>query len=550
MSMKLKLNTMKNSNSEDITSQLFKIPPQMNLLWGAMSRWLALGISMVLGIFVIPIIIRTLGNESYGLWGIVASFVGFYGLFNLGLRSAVSRFLGNAIGAKDIKQFNRVASTGKCLLVAASLLVIIAALMIMEPARSILRIPEEYTRQFQLLVILTAAGVAISMMMAIYGGALLASEDFLMLSYISIGSIVIRSVGGLAVVLAGKGVVGLAVVNLVATGLEQLIIFLRCRIRLPQLKASFFGFETAVARALIGFGAVSFVVTIAALLRSKLDVMLVTRFGGLPQAGLYAVALTGFRYFFRTLTAVFGVTWPRLNKLQGAGNQAELQAFFLRASHITVAFASLLSGLLIGLAPLLIRLWIGDGYDQSATVLRILIAGYFLDFATNPGIGSLYATARHRYFAAQTTIEAIASLVLAYLLGVKFGMNGVALGIVIPITVIKLTVQPWYVARNLSIDLWGYWFRVIGMSTLATVVLAGGLVPVEYSLGRWGWWTSPLIITAMLVVTGAILWQIVLDKKDRAHIVSLIKHAANQLVCLGDRVSVFLGVSSESKDGI
>ncbi len=517
---------MTSISTEKQNSTEFEIPRRANLYSGALCRWVEMGISIVLGLIVMPLIIRTLGNEHYGLWGLVASFVGFYGLFDLGLSSAVSRFLGNAIGARDVRRFNRVASTGRCLLCIASLLIVVVVLLIMGPIQSILRIPEEYTGQFHWLVMLSAASMAISILMSIYSGALLASEDFVLVSCIHIGASVARSLGGLTVVLMGKGVVGLAVVSLIVTALVQFTLFLCCRIRLPQLKARFTGFEAKVARALIGFGAASFVVMIATVLRSKLDIMLVTRFWGFGQAGLYAIALTVFRYFLRATLAVAAVIRPRLNKLQGAENQVELQAFFLRASHMNAACASLLSGLLIGLAPLLIRLWLGPGYEESAAVLRIIVGGYFLDIATDPGIGSLYATARHRYFAVQTTIEAVASFALACILGSKFGMKGVALGIVIPIIVIKLTVQPWYVAHNLSIGFRGYWFRAIGMAALAMVVLAGGLVPVEYSFARWGWWTAPLIILAALVVHGTILWWLVLDKKDRIHIISRIKQTA------------------------
>lgn len=518
------------SNSEKETDTEFIIPRRISLYWGTISQWISMAVTIGLGLAVTPIIIRRLGNESYGLWGLVASFVGFYGLFDFGLSQAVSRFLGNAIGAKDIREFNRVASTGKCLFSCASLLVMFVAVIMIEPAQSILSIPEEYAKQFGALILLSATSVTISLVMAVYAGALLASEDFVPLSCIRTGGAVIRSLGSLLVILAGKGVVGLAVVSVASGVLEQVIIFLRCRKRLPQMRASFFAFETKVARALIGFATASFVVIIAEIVRSKLDIMLVTRFGGLSQAGLYAIALTVFRYFFRAMAAVLGIAWARLNNLHGKGDLAEFQAFFLRASHMAAACSALASGFLIGLAPWLIRLWVGGNYGESAIVVRILIGGYFLDFATYLGIGSLYATARHRYYAAQTAVEAIASFTLAFILGSKFGMNGVAVGIVVPIVVVKLTIQPWYVARNLSIGLPVYWFRVVAMATLAMGVLAGGLASVSYSFDRWGLGMTLLITISSILISGVILWRLVLDKMDRVHIICRTERVVNRLM--------------------
>lgn len=538
---------MSKFNSKNEISTEFKIPPRAGLFWGAIARWFSMGVSVLLGLIVTPIIIRILGKELYGLWGLAASFVGFYGLFDFGLRSAISRFFGNAIGAKDIEQFNKVASTGKCLLSAVSLLIIVFALIIIEPAQSILRIPGQYAGQFRWLILLSATNITLSMMMAIYGAALEASEDFLVLSFIGLGSSIVRSISGIIIVLMGKGVVGLAVVSVITTIIERSVVLWRCRKRFPQLNAAFPGFDMKTMRDLFAFSFVAYMVSMAAVLRSQFDVMLVTRFGGLGQAGLYALSCTVFRYFSNAVLTVAGITWPRLNNLQGTGDKLRLQEFFNRASHITAACASLLTGLLVGLAPVLFRLWVGRGFEESATVMQILIGGYFLDLATNPGIGSLYATARHRYFAIQTTIEGVASFTLAALLGSIFGMKGVALGIVIPIILIKLTIQPWYVTRNLGIKLASYWFRVIGMASLAAVIIAAGLLPVEYCLARWGWLALPPVLLPTMVVPCVILWMFVLDVSDRLNVISRFRRLY-EMVCLRNRFGVFSTLRSESKN--
>jgi len=242
---------MKKFNPENEIGVELRIPPRTSLFWGAITQWFAMGVSILLGLIVTPIIIHTLGKELFGLWGLAASFLGFYGLFDFGLQSAISRFLGNALGAKDVRQFNRMASTGKCLLSGVSLLIIVFAVVIVEPAQSILRIPEQYVYQFRWLVLLAAVNITISIIMSIYGAALRASEDFVYLGCIQLCAHVVRSLGGLIIVLAGKGVVGLAVMSVVATGLEQSTIFLRCRKRFPQLNTAFSGFEAAAACALV-----------------------------------------------------------------------------------------------------------------------------------------------------------------------------------------------------------------------------------------------------------------------------------------------------------
>ena len=71
---------------------------------GTVSFVLRIGISL----YMTPFMIRSFGGELYGLWMLVASFTGFYGLFDFGLATAVKRFLSRALGQKDYEEANKV----------------------------------------------------------------------------------------------------------------------------------------------------------------------------------------------------------------------------------------------------------------------------------------------------------------------------------------------------------------------------------------------------------------------------------------------------------
>lgn len=511
------------------TTPEIRIAGRRSLLAGAVAGWLGMAVSIVLGVLITPVIIRTLGNESYGLWGLVASLVGFYGLFDFGLSAAVARFLGNALGANDLAQFNRVASTGRGLLTGAGALVVVVGLLMLAPAQHLLNIPAEYAGQFRMLVILSALNIGTSLATAVYGGALLASEDFLVLGMMRIASAVLRSFGGLAVVLAGGGVVGLAIATLVVSLLEQAAGYWRCRRRVPQMRARLGSFERATAWQLVGFASATAVAVLAEFLRSKLDVTLVTRFGGLEQAGLYTVGLSVFMYYWRSAIIVAGIISPRLNRLYGSGDAESLRTFFHRASHLVGALIAMMSGALIGLAPVAVRLWVGPGYESSAVVIRILALGFFLDLATNPAVNSFYATGRHRYFAAQSAVEAVCSFTLAYVLGLRFGMYGVAAGIVIPVAVIRLTVQPWAVSRVLSLSFARYWLRCVGAATLAMLVLAAGLAAATHGVSHWGWWLASLAAFGSLAAAMTILWTLLFEPGDRDLVIDMTRSILRRL---------------------
>ncbi|MDR0871407.1 MAG: hypothetical protein LBN39_11510, partial [Planctomycetaceae bacterium] len=62
--------------------------------------------------FMTPFLLRSLGDRQMGMWILVGSFTGFYGLLDFGVTSAVSRYLTLAFTKNDTKACNSYASIG------------------------------------------------------------------------------------------------------------------------------------------------------------------------------------------------------------------------------------------------------------------------------------------------------------------------------------------------------------------------------------------------------------------------------------------------------
>ena len=57
-------------------------------------------LNIVVAFVMSPIIIRTLGNNDYGLWELVMSVIGYMGILDLGIGQALVRFISVADGKK------------------------------------------------------------------------------------------------------------------------------------------------------------------------------------------------------------------------------------------------------------------------------------------------------------------------------------------------------------------------------------------------------------------------------------------------------------------
>ena len=60
---------------------------------GSMLRFLNLVAATLVSILIMPFVVRMLGDRLYGLWTLVAALIGFYGVLDLGLSRATTRYL-------------------------------------------------------------------------------------------------------------------------------------------------------------------------------------------------------------------------------------------------------------------------------------------------------------------------------------------------------------------------------------------------------------------------------------------------------------------------
>src|SRR5437764_14534933 len=83
---------------------------KLQLIRNVGSSWIALGTNVVVGIFLSPFILHRLGDAAFRIWVLIFSITGYYGLFDLGIRSSVVRYVSKAKATNDIEYANRVIS--------------------------------------------------------------------------------------------------------------------------------------------------------------------------------------------------------------------------------------------------------------------------------------------------------------------------------------------------------------------------------------------------------------------------------------------------------
>src|SRR5580704_6428247 len=75
------------------------------------SSWGGLAVNIAVGFFLSPFVLHHLGDEAFGLWILIYSFTGYYGIFDFGIRSSLVRYVSKFQATGDKDELTRLVNT-------------------------------------------------------------------------------------------------------------------------------------------------------------------------------------------------------------------------------------------------------------------------------------------------------------------------------------------------------------------------------------------------------------------------------------------------------
>src|SRR5262249_2949563 len=145
---------------------------KMEIVKNVSSSWFSLGVNILVGIFLSPFILHRLGNTAFGAWVLVFSVTGYYGLFDLGIRSSIIRYVSTYTARDDIEGLSRIINTGLAGYASIGVLAMAVTVAVSSHVDSLFRIPPDFVRTARLLFLIVGASVSLGFPAGIFGGIL------------------------------------------------------------------------------------------------------------------------------------------------------------------------------------------------------------------------------------------------------------------------------------------------------------------------------------------------------------------------------------------
>jgi O-antigen/teichoic acid export membrane protein len=278
-------------------------------------------------------------------------------------------------------------------------------------------------------------------------------------------TVMVGNLGGAAVgvgaALGGAGAWAIILQQLVTASLCSLLLFAVCPWR-PHLR-----FSGASLRSLRAFSANVFGQRVLYYLHRNTDNLLVGRFVGAAALGVYGLAYNVMLVPFTRLAGPLQeVLFPAFSRMQD--DPRRIADAWIRVTRLVAALAMpALVGLAV-VAPDFVQVVLGRRWAEAAPVLQILVWVGLLQSLQTLNSGILIALDRTRLLF-RYSVAFFAAHLVAFLIGVHFGILGVATGYAISSTIVEPAFS-WLTARTLGISPLEIPRALVGVAQAAAVM--------------------------------------------------------------------------------
>lgn len=187
------------------------------------SSWFSLGVDVVVGFLLYPFILHKLGDTASGIWVLIFTITGYYGLFDLGIRSSVVRYVSKFTAVDDIEDLAKLINTSLFSYSCIGVLSLMVTGVLTIYVDTLFKIPAGFHSTARLLLWMVGAAIALGFPLGVVGGFLDGLQKFYVNNWTSVAGNAVRVVLIVTALTHGKGLLTVAAITVVLPIINALV---------------------------------------------------------------------------------------------------------------------------------------------------------------------------------------------------------------------------------------------------------------------------------------------------------------------------------------
>ncbi|HEY4783634.1 MAG TPA: flippase, partial [Chthoniobacterales bacterium] len=436
-------------------------------------NWLGTIANMAVGFFLSPFILHRLGDVAFGVFVLANSVVAYLGLLDLGMQSSVLRFVSKGHTKGDHEGASEAISAALWVRLQVSALALLLSAGIAVVFPHIFKVPADLANDARKAILLIGVVTAISMSVGVVGGVISALNRYDLQNYVNLTQTAIRVVGVVFVLRAGHGIVGIAVSELVATVVGNVLLVWIARRLYPELRIQLKKPKRETLKQIWSYSFYAFLTTIAVQLVYQTDNLVVGAFVSASAVTFFAIANNLCRYATQIVSSMGGTFVPAASTYEAAGDSASLLMLYKNGTRATLMISLPILITFIVRGPTFIGLWMGPEYAHSSGIVLIILSiALFFSYANRTAGAIAFGVEKHKTTALWSIGEGVANLALSILLVHWYGIYGVAIGTMVPSLFVQVILWPRYISKLVGLSSFEVIWQIWGPMLLASIPFA------------------------------------------------------------------------------
>lgn len=348
-----------------------------NLLAGLVnSIWSAL-----VGLAVVPIYLKYLGIEAYGLIGFFATTQALLALLDLGLAPTINREIARCSASGDMEEAGNLLHT---LAVVYGAMAGLITLMIFALAPMVashwLQARNIESETLQRALMLMGLVIACRWPIGLYQGALMGLQRLTISSAVSMVTVTLGSLGAVAILAFISPTIEAFFIWQAVVALIN-VVFMRMAAWRVIRRKNKPKFDSEILKKIWRFSAGMSGVAIAAIFLTQLDKALLSRMLSLEDFGRYTLAGVVASGLTVLIVPTFNAVYPRFSALVSKGGEVELKILYMHGTRLFCAVTLPVALVMAVFSESLIYVWTGNASlaQSVAPIVALLVVGSALN---------------------------------------------------------------------------------------------------------------------------------------------------------------------------
>jgi O-antigen/teichoic acid export membrane protein len=372
-------------------------------------------------LYTARIVLDELGSEDFGIYSVVGGVVLMFGIVQTIMSAAVSRFFSFEIGRNDTVKLNQYFNTSVLVYgVLAGIVFIMAETFGFWLLTEKLVIPVNRVEASNTAFHIAVMSFVVSMTTVPFVALIIAREEMNVYAYMAFAEVAMKvTIANIIQLDFEDKLIVYAQMQFVSSAVVAAIIVIYCRVRIADIKYSFF-WSSEILLKMTSYSTWSFFGSLSALGRNHGLTLLISMHFPPSINAARAVAYQVNDGVNQLSVGLFTAINPRITKYFSSSMQSSMVALVFSSSRIMAYLLLIPSIPILFETEYILNLWLIEVPTGSANFVKLLIVVSMIDAVGYPLMSAINATGRIKFYQIVTGT----SLLLAFPISYFFLENG------------------------------------------------------------------------------------------------------------------------------